>query len=89
MAEFRERFGRSSPRREGLIGRFDALLEHAQATGHVRRVFVWGSFVTQKATPGDPDVLLIMSSEFSVGVLPPEARDIFDAARAKLVFELR
>jgi len=38
---------------------------------------------------GDPDVLLIMSSEFSVGVLPPEARDIFDAARAKLVFELR
>jgi len=43
--------------------------------------------VTEKATPGNLDVLLIMSSEFSVGTLPLEARDAFDAARAKLVFE--
>lgn len=87
LEEFRERFGRSSPRREWLIGRFDALLAQAHATGCLRRVFVWGSFVTEKATPGDLDVLLIMSQEFSTSTLTRESRDAFDATRAKLVFE--
>ncbi len=84
---FESGLGGVPPRREWLIGRFDALLGHVQATGHLRRMFVWGSFVTQKATPGDLDVLLIMSSEFAASTLPLEARDVFDAARAKLAFE--
>lgn len=69
-----------------MIGKFDALREQAQGTGHLRRVFVWGSFVTQKSAPGDLDLLLIMSKDFMAATLPDERRDVFDAARAKLVF---
>ncbi|MGO9259286.1 MAG: DUF6932 family protein [Bryobacteraceae bacterium] len=52
--EFESRFGGPSPRRLWLSSRLRALVELAATTGKLRRVFVWGSFVTAKPAPRDP-----------------------------------
>ena len=85
--EFHSRFGTTTPRRVWLLGRLEALIEIAAATGQLRRVFVWGSFVTAKAAPGDLDILLIMDNDFEVGRMAVPAQSIFDSVRAKLLFQ--
>jgi hypothetical protein len=61
--EFQSRFGAATSRRAWLFGRSHALLELAAKTGELRRVFVWGSFVTAKPAPKDIDILLIMHED--------------------------
>jgi predicted nucleotidyltransferase len=85
--EFQSRFGRSSPRRVWLSGRLRELLKLAAISGKLRRVFVWGSFVTAKPVPKDLDILLIMDEEFEVERIAALAQAVFDSVRAKLLFE--
>ncbi len=53
----------------------------------LRRVFVWGSFVTAKPAPRDVDILLIMSEDFEVDRIFAPAQVVFDSTRAKLLYE--
>jgi hypothetical protein len=85
--EFQFRFGGSSPRRVWLSGRLRALLELAATSGKLRRVFIWGSFVTAKLSPKDLDILLIMDEDFEVDGIADPAQAVFDSVRAKLLFE--
>jgi hypothetical protein len=62
-------------------------LELAGTNGKLRRIFIWGSFVTAKGHPKDLDILLIMAEDFEVDHLPCPARAIFDSAQARLLFE--
>jgi len=56
-------------------------------TGELRRIFVWGSFVTAKAVPRDLDILLIMDEDFEVERIPVLAQVVFNSVQAKLLFE--
>jgi predicted nucleotidyltransferase len=85
--EFQARFGGSSPRRVWLLGRLLMLLELAATNGKLRRVFVWGSFVTEKPAPKDLDILLIMDEDFEVDLIDAAAQAVFDSVRARLLFE--
>ncbi|SPE37517.1 conserved hypothetical protein [Candidatus Sulfopaludibacter sp. SbA3] len=70
-----------------LSGRLRELLELAAGSGKLRRVFIWGSFVTAKPAPRDLDILLIMDEDFEVEHSAAAAQGVFDSARAKLLFE--
>ena len=85
--EFEFRFGGSSPRRLWLSSRLRTLVELATSPGKLRRVFVWGSFVTAKPAPRDLDILLIMDENFEVDRIAGPAQEVFDSMRAKLLFE--
>jgi hypothetical protein len=85
--EFQSRFGLATARRVWLFGRLQALVELAAKTGKLRRVFVWGSFVTTKPAPKDLDILLIMDEGFEIERIAPPSREVFDSTRAKLRFE--
>jgi len=85
--EFISRFGGSSPRRLWLPSRLRTILELAATGGRLRRVFVWGSFVTAKTAPRDLDILLIMSDDFEVEQMSARAQAAFDSTRARLLFE--
>ena len=63
------------------------ILDLAADGGCLWRVFVWGSFVTAKASPRDLDILLIMSDDFEVAQVSAPAQAVFDSTRAKLLFE--
>src|ERR1019366_8160981 len=62
--EFGARFRSSSPRRVWLSVRLRILLELAATGGKLRRIFVWGNFVTVKPAPAEIDLLLIMDEDF-------------------------
>jgi hypothetical protein len=85
--EFSSRFGVSKPRRRWLLSRLQAVLSIAGGTGKLRRVFVWGSFVTTKASPKDVDLLLILDEDFEVADLPSAMQAAFDPVRARLLYE--
>jgi hypothetical protein len=85
--EFQARFCGSSPRRVWLTGRLRALIALAATNGRLRRLFIWGSFVTAKQSPKDLDLLLIMDEDFEVEGLAATAQAVFDSVRAKLMFE--
>lgn len=85
--EFRSRFGASTPRRVWLLGPLHAVLSLAANTGKLSRVFVWGSFVTSKASPKDVDVLLILDEGFELQHVPSAARAVFDPVQARLLYE--
>jgi hypothetical protein len=85
--EFGSRFGTQTPRRVWLLGRLQALVSLAANTGKLRRVFVWGSFVTTKASPKDVDILLIMDEDFEIERIAPPAQAVFDSVQARLLFE--
>ena len=85
--EFAARFGTSTPRRKWLLGRLQAVLSLAAGTGKLRRVFVWGSFVSTKASPKDVDLLLIVAEDFERQSVAWAARVVFDSAQARLLYE--
>ena len=70
-----------------LFGRLQALVALATNTGKLRRVFVWGSFVTAKPSPKDLDILLIVDEAFEAELIDVSAQAVFDSTRAKLLFE--
>jgi len=82
--EFQERFGRPTSRRVWLSSRLEALLVLAVKTGKLRRIFVWGSFVTTKPSPKDLYILLIMDEDFEVEQIELAAQAVFNSLRAKL-----
>ena len=64
-----------------------SLMALAKSTGQLARVFLWGSFVTNKEMPNDLDVLLVMGTEFAVEALPVPVQVVFDHVQARLCFQ--
>jgi hypothetical protein len=81
-----DRFAAGSARRKWLGEKLRALLNAAQATGHVQRVFLWGSFVTGKESPNDLDVLLVLDAAFDPAKVPEECKPLFAHAQARVYF---
>lgn len=71
------RFGQSTPRREYVMGRLRRWLELARAAG-ARRFLINGSFVTDKAEPGDVDAVVWLPGDFraQVEIGKPEAIEL-------------
>jgi len=81
------RFATPSTRRQWLGEQLRSLLALAQSTGHLARVFLWGSFATSKEVPNDLDVLLVMDPGFVVEAIPAQAQVVFDHVQARLQFQ--
>ena len=81
------RFATPSARRQWLGEQLRDLVALAKSTGHLARVFLWGSFVTSKEVPNDLDVLLVMGAEFTVEAVPAPAHVVFDHTQARLRFQ--
>jgi hypothetical protein len=89
LREILTRFGSGTPRRQVLASRLQEFLTLARTTGQLLRAFIWGSFVTDKPFPRDLDVFLLMQQGFdqAFAYLPLIQRDVFNYARARLLFE--
>jgi hypothetical protein len=58
----------------------------AEATGHLGRFVVFGSFVTSKPEPQDVDVFLVMDDPFDASALTSDVRLLFDHGAAQAHF---
>jgi hypothetical protein len=77
------RFGAGSARRRVMAGRLERIYRLAQATDHLVRFVVYGSFVTAKPEPNDVDVFMVMGDTFDVDQCSGETRLLFDHAAAQ------
>jgi hypothetical protein len=66
LDELIKRFGSGSPEREIEIQEVVQFIEWAQRAG-VRRIIVNGSFVTEKVSPNDVDIVILPSAEYPRG----------------------
>ena len=58
LNEVVERFGTNMPRRQVLASRLQELVNLARETRKLQRLFIWGSFVTDKLFPRDLEVCI-------------------------------
>lgn len=86
LREVLDRFGVGSDQRRALALRLTRIYDVAQATGHLARFVIFGSFVTDKIEPNDVDIFLLMTDTFDASQLTGEARPLFDHAAAQAHF---
>ena len=86
LREVLDRFGVGSDQRKALALRLAGVHRVAQATGHLARFVIFGSFLTSKREPNDVDVFLVMADGFDASQLRGEARLLFDHAAAQAHF---
>jgi hypothetical protein len=66
-----------------VTDRLRRLYQLALATGHLERLLVFGSYVSDVAEPNDVDVILVMRNDFRSEDCPPESAVLFDHTRAQ------
>jgi hypothetical protein len=69
-----------------LILRFERIHRLAQATEHLARFVIFGSFVTSKPEPQDVDLFLVMDDAFDASELKGDKRLLFDHGAAQAHF---
>jgi len=62
------------------------VLALARSTGYLEAAYIFGSFITAKATPADVDLFLVMSGDFSSNTVEGRACLLFDRSRAAMVW---
>jgi hypothetical protein len=85
VTEIIARFGSHNAVRRDMAQRLQRILALAHGTGHLRRVFVWGSFVTAKPEPADIDLMFVMNADFRSEQCSPSVRQVFDGEAAERV----
>ena len=83
LREVIERFGATGGQRALCTARLAHVSELARRTGHLRRLIVFGSYITAKGDPNDVDIVLVMDDAFRFEECPPELRALFDHALAQ------
>ena len=83
LAEVINHFGRGSFQRVIVAQRLERIYSLASQTGKVARFIIFGSFVTNKMSPRDVDVFLLMDDTFDVGKVKGEAAIIFNHMSAQ------
>lgn len=86
LETIRQRFETASHRRVTLTNQLHKVIDLARSTGDLRQVFIWGNYVTNKITPNDIDLLLVMSEDFDSDNTADAVRSIFDADSAQNQF---
>lgn len=84
--EFLDHFTTNSSRRKWLGQRLKEIFILAKLTKKLKRIFVWGSFVSNKESPNDIDLLLLMAEDFQLENVPEECRILFNYTMAKVRF---
>src|SRR5688572_5473415 len=85
MEEIASRFGTGFPERERAHSTLRRIFTLAQATAHLDRMIVFGSFITAKPRPNDVDVILVMRDTFCLEECPEESNMLFDHSIAEQV----
>ena len=78
-----EHFGRGNLQRAILAQRLDRIYNIAVETGQTARFIIFGSFVTDKPSPADLDIFLLMEDTFDIRLVTGEARIIFNHMAAQ------
>jgi hypothetical protein len=89
LADVGASFGMQNQRRQELFDKLQVFVTFAQGFGMFTAAYVDGSFTTDKAVPGDVDVVLEISRPGLAGLLLlPGALQILDTGAIKATYEV-
>lgn len=88
LDQLRADHGSGTERRVELYERFEQWLAVWQATGALRRLWVFGSFVSAKPGPGDIDILVQLASDFDLASAPEHLRPWLDHELCRTLHEM-
>ena len=88
LEEIRQRYGESTPRRQFLCIRLQTVVRLLVETGQLRHLYIFGSFVTAKPTPGDLDCFAVMASGFTTEHLTPPHLEVFQHDVCRLLYQI-
>jgi hypothetical protein len=77
LAEVRGRFGVGSAARQRQVQLLEEVVAAAREYATIKRVLVWGSFVTAKPEPGDLDYSVVVSVDHHRTRIAPAHRRFF------------
>ena len=83
LVEVVERFGQDAPERLRGTERLEQVIALAQGTGKLQRVFIWGSYITDKPDPRDIDLFLLMAPDFESNDCTGAMHLVFDSEAAE------
>jgi hypothetical protein len=82
FAEVLTRFGEGTPQRAAVTDRLRRICDLAMATGHLDRLVIFGSYVSDVPEPNDVDVILVMRNDFRTEGCPANSQVLFEHGRA-------
>ena len=77
LDDLRIRFGTSTPRRQFLFRQVEIIIDQLLVTRSLKQVYLFGSFVSGKASPNDVDLLVVMKADFSTTQLIGKVSELF------------
>jgi len=77
LDDLRIRFGTSTPRREFLFRQLEIIIDQLLVTRNVSQIYLFGSFVSGKASPNDVDLLVVMNAGFSTTQIGGKVLELF------------
>lgn len=77
LDDLRIRFGTSTPRRQFLFRQLEIVIDGLRGTRSLKQVYLFGSFVSGKASPNDVDLLVVMKAGFSTTQLDRKVLELF------------
>jgi predicted nucleotidyltransferase len=77
LDDLRMRFGTSTPRRQFLFRQLEIVIDQLLITRSVKQIYLFGSFVSGKASPNDVDLLVVMNAGFSTTQLGGKVLELF------------
>lgn len=83
LDEIMQTFGGRTAQRANVTRRLAGIVALARCTQKLRRLFVWGSYISDKAEPGDVDIFLVMAADFLVETCEADVQAAFDGERAE------
>jgi len=78
LTEILQHFGEGTPQRCMVARRLQRIYSEVVRTGHLYRFIIFGSFITEKPTPNDLDIFLLMDDSFDVRELPVKVPVLFN-----------
>ena len=77
LDDLRILFGTSTPRRQFLFRQLEIVIDQLLITRSVKQIYLFGSFVSGKASPNDVDLLVVMNAGFSTTQLGGKVLELF------------
>jgi len=87
LEEIRQQYGESTPRRQFLCRRLQTVTRLLSETGHLRHLYLFGSFTMAKPIPGDLACLAVMAAGFITVPLPAHLLDVFQHDLCRLYYQ--
>ena len=84
LEDITKRFGTATPRRQFLFGRLQALVNDLVSTGSVKRIYLFGSFVSRKSSPNDIDLFIVMEAGLTTAQLSGKVSEVFQHDLCKI-----